>query len=209
MDTASTKQKLREEVRQRRNALDQRVALSDAAMQRLIEWPPYVRAESIAFYSAVRSELATDRGIDHAWQQGKRIAVPFCVGDDLQFAWVQNRDELEPGKFGVLEPKDDVRRHRVASINACALILVPGLAFDARGNRLGYGRGFYDRALSSVTNAAAGRPLTVGLAFECQLVDEIPVSSLDQTVDWVITPERLIACSQGGTVTTPARVTDC
>jgi 5-formyltetrahydrofolate cyclo-ligase len=115
----------------------------------------------------------------------KRIVVPYCVGDELELFVLESMDELAIGTYGILEPRLDMRalpgrRPRLSEIE---LIMVPGVAFDRQGGRLGHGKGFYDKLLR---RAPPATPL-VGVAFECQLFDTIPMLPHDVRMGMVIT----------------------
>ncbi|MGC1481930.1 MAG: 5-formyltetrahydrofolate cyclo-ligase [Chthoniobacterales bacterium] len=107
------------------------------------------------------------------------VAFPRVVGERLEFVVVEPGDELETGRFGVREP----RAGRVVRLADAAVILVPGLAFDRAGNRLGRGGGYYDRLLGG----AGVEVLKVGIAFERQVVTRVPTEALDVRVDRVLT----------------------
>ena len=111
--------------------------------------------------------------------------VPYCVGQDLGLFPLDNPDELSSGTWGIWEPRPELRdaagKRGVAE--AIDLALIPGAAFDRRGGRLGRGKGFYDRFLPRLRSEA----LKIGLAFECQLADEIPTEAWDVRMDLVIT----------------------
>jgi 5-formyltetrahydrofolate cyclo-ligase len=147
--------------------------------------PEYGRAEVVSFYVSVRDEVRTHAGIATALADGKRVAVPYCVADELELFWLRDVAELVPGRFGIPEPLAELRTRddRRVPAAACDLIFVPGVAFDARGGRIGHGRGFYDRLL------ARARPdtLRVALGFECQLVDAIPLEPHDVRMHRVVT----------------------
>ncbi len=117
------------------------------------------------------------------------LIVPYCEQNDIVPFRLRTLDELEPGCMGIPEPKKSLRQEsgRIVDPQNIELVLVPGLAFDASGNRLGRGAGYYDRFLARL------RPSTVliGLAFECQVFESVPVEPHDRPVDFVVT-ERTI-----------------
>ena len=158
-------------------------------MARLMALPEYQHAETVMFYVDVRSEVRTRSALEAALDSGKRIVVPYCAGDDLGLFHLEAMDELEIRTFGILEPCDRLRALPEKKVNATELdlILVPGVAFDRRGGRLGHGRGYYDRLLR---DARLDTPL-VALAFECQLFPEIPTEEHDVFMDKVITENEI------------------
>ncbi len=159
---------------------------SHQAQQQLIASAPFARAGTLALYSPIHNEVATEQIFTAARKLNQRVYYPKVVGDELEFIEVHKLDKLVSGAFGVAEPGVGER----ATITDLDLIVVPGVAFDLRGYRLGYGRGFYDRQL-------AGKPagsVTVGLCFEGQLCDGLPIEAHDQTVDFIATERRFIPC---------------
>jgi 5-formyltetrahydrofolate cyclo-ligase len=146
----------------------------------------------IAMYSAVRGEVGTDRIRDGYLAAGSRLYYPRVAEDGgLLFYRHGENDGWALGKFGVREPL--VSPHAAARTEGFDLVLVPGMAFDARGRRLGKGYGCYDRFLSGLSDST----LTVGLAFSWQLVPEVPVEEWDVPVDVVVTDEGVIRPARG------------
>jgi 5-formyltetrahydrofolate cyclo-ligase len=146
------------------------------------------------FYVHMRSEVRTAEFLSTALGEGKGIVVPWCLDDDLGLFLLESMDELAVGTYGILEPRVELRaagRRRVDPAEL-DLVMVPGVAFDRRGGRLGHGRGYYDRLLAQV------RPDTalVGLAFECQMFPAIPAGPHDVFMDKVIT-EKTIYLGRG------------
>ena len=146
--------------------------------ERLFETAQWRKARSVYAYVAFNQEVRTRPIIERAWADGKRAAVPKIVAGEMRFIWLESFDALAPGgAFGILEPTED---GPVADDDG-ALVLVPGLAFDARGHRLGYGGGYYDRWLA----ANPGHP-TVALCYGFQRVDRIEDEEHDIAVDAII-----------------------
>ncbi len=114
------------------------------------------------------------------WTPGKTLLLPRVRGGDLAFHAVQSADDLAPGAFGILEPRET---HRAVDPASAELILVPGLAFTREGARLGRGRGYYDRLLETLPR----RVKRVGVCFAVCLLETLPVESHDQRVDLVVT----------------------
>ncbi len=154
-----------------------------------MQLPEYQAADCVMWYVDVRDEARTRHALPAALESGKRIVIPYCVDGELQLFHLESMDELETGMYKILEPRADLRE--IASKNVPVaeldLILVPGVAFDARGGRTGHGKGYYDKLLE---NAKAETPL-VSLAFECQMFDEIPMQSHDIYMDKVVTEQRV------------------
>lgn len=178
----------RQQLLQRRQQLDKATCLdlSWRVQQQLLDSECFSRAETLALYSPVNNEVGTGRLLTVALSHGKRICFPRVSGKELQFVLVKSLDELQPGAFGVAEP--------VGEDLVCArqidLIAVPGVAFDREGFRLGYGKGFYDRELSRMTQAT----VSVGLCYDFQLCKTLPIEDHDQQLDYIATETRLIPC---------------
>lgn len=147
--------------------------------------PEFHSAATIGLYVDVRDEVRTRFDLPEILCTEKRVAVPFCEQDDLHLFHLRSMDELTVGAFGILEPREELRRQldrRIAATDL-ELIAVPGVAFDRSGNRLGHGFGYYDRLLVQLDS----RSVLVGLAFACQIVSAIPVESHDMAMDFVVT----------------------
>lgn len=175
----------------RRAALEARGALLDAPeraqaiAERLRSLAAYRSAGTICWYVGVRDEVPTLAMIERAGREGRRAAVPWRAGERLELYAIDGPDDLEPASFRLLEPSAEVRRdasRRVAP-GEVDLFVVPGVAFDRHGGRLGYGRGFYDRLLPLARPDAA----VVGLAFEAQMVERIPAAAHDVPMHAVVT----------------------
>lgn len=155
-------------------------ARSASLAERLRGWTFWQSAACVCAFSA----LAGEPDVLASWPDGKRIALPRVEGDDLKFHWVAGRAELQPGRFGILEPAAEAPD----AGSGFDLILVPGMAFDLRGGRLGRGRGFYDRFLPTA------RGLRVGVCFEDQIVDDVPSEAHDLRMDFLVTPSAIYRC---------------
>jgi 5-formyltetrahydrofolate cyclo-ligase len=150
--------------------------------QRVLRLDAFRQAGTLALYSPIWNEVFTEEVFCEARRQGKVVAYPRVRGDDLDFVAVDTLENLAPGTFGVLEPTGDA----LVAPGALDMVLVPGVAFDLAGNRLGYGKGFYDRVLCGTRRPA----LAVGLCFELQLVDRLPTEEHDVCLDLLVTEER-------------------
>jgi 5-formyltetrahydrofolate cyclo-ligase len=162
----------------------QREAAGTAVSGRVAALPELARARAILGFASFGAELPTDPVMRWVLTSGRRLLVPYVDGPELRAAEVASLDELAPGYRGIREP---VERTPVDPAEAAA-VLVPGVAFDETGRRLGYGGGFYDAFLAGI---AAGVP-RVGLCFDLQVVDEVPAGTDDERVDLVVTERRVI-----------------
>ena len=175
------KKALRREIGAKKRALtpEQIETRSNILADRLYKTPQYRDCESLYAYLSFNQEVRTNPIIERAWADGKRVAVPKVVGDEMIFIWIDSFDNLAAqGAFHIMEP---IENGPVAD-DETALILMPGLAFDPQGHRVGYGGGFYDRYL-----AAQPHHLTVALCYDFQMFDHLDVDDYDVPVDVIIT----------------------
>lgn len=185
-DFKTRKQALREQAHAARNAQADKDGLSSAICARFMALPEYAAAGTVMFYIDVRSEVRTRQALPDALASGKRIIVPWCNDQgELELFQLANMDELSVGMYKILEPRPELRRlpEKVVGPTDLDLVMVPGVAFDRRGARMGHGKGYYDKLLQ---HARPDTPL-VALAFECQLFPEIPVAPHDIYMDKIIT----------------------
>lgn len=188
-DPRAVKRQLRRETRLRRDQQGDRERLSHRIWQRFLALSEFAVARTVMLYVDMRSEVQTRPFLPVVMAAGKRVVVPYCQDDDLVLFHLEDLGQLALGCFGVLEPKVELRgvaSHRVEP-QELDLVMVPGVAFDRRGGRLGYGKGYYDRLLRRLRHDA----LAVGVAFECQIVPEIPMQQHDVFMDKVLTETAL------------------
>ena len=189
------KDSLRRAAREERRRQPDKDAVSQRIIDRLMAMSQYDCAVKVMWYVDVRDEVRTRSSLPRVLASEKEIVVPYCQGDDLRLFRLRRTDELSPGAFGILEPRDDLRGQdgRTADPQELDLVIVPGVAFDERGGRLGYGRGFYDRLLGEV----APRVTLVWVAYDCQIFASIPTNDHDIAMDWLVTERRTIRCRGG------------
>lgn len=192
-DMAAIKRTIREEAHAKRNAQVDKDALSSRICAHFLALPEYASANTVLFYIDVRAEVRTRHDLTRALATGKKIVVPYCVADLLHLFHLESMDELEIGMYKILEPKKELRslEEKRVDVRDVDLIMVPGVAFDRRGARMGHGKGYYDKLLE---HARPKTPL-VALAFECQLFPEIPTAAHDVFMDKIITESGVIDCS--------------
>lgn len=184
---------IRQRVRAWRESLAVELAAewSVRAVERLLVLPVVAGAGGVFVYVSVGGEVRTRGLIDRLLGEGRKVAVPVVTGDGVMEARrMRSGEELLPGRFGVPAPAGDAPP--MGPGEGSWVAVVPGVAFTSEGKRLGMGGGFYDRWLGG----HPGVP-SVGLAFEGQMVDELPESPTDRRVRWIVTESRVIDCVRG------------
>lgn len=189
-DFQTCKTALREQARKNRIGQPNKDEVSRQIVTEFMRLPHYIAAKTVMFYVDAGSEVRTRHTLPEALQGGKRIVVPYCIieTNELELFRLEDTSELVEGAYKILEPKPELRKlpHKQVAPEELDLIMVPGTAFDARGGRMGQGKGYYDRLLS---RARLDAPL-VALAFECQIFPEIPVAPHDVFMDLVLTEAK-------------------
>ncbi|MDO9047400.1 MAG: 5-formyltetrahydrofolate cyclo-ligase [Methylobacter sp.] len=188
--------------RQRHKAYDARNAQIDKdAMSRIIcaqfvAHPIYQQARTVMWYIHCHSEVRTQSALLGELGAGKRMVIPYCTKDEqghnkLGLWWLEDFAELVPGMWGILEPpkqrRGELGKEVVPEQLDC--VMVPGVAFDRNGGRLGNGAGYYDRLLKSVRADA----VLIGVCFESQLVEQVTMDAHDVAMDIVMTEKNLYA----------------
>ena len=152
--------------------------------KRLFALEELERAHTVLAFASMRNEVRTQAAMQAAWAAGKRVALPRVVGDELQLHLVDSETLLVEGAFSVPEPPDTAVQIPPEEVD---FALVPALAVDPRGYRIGYGGGYYDKLIPRLENAR-----TCALAYDFQLIAEVPELPFDVAVDLVVTDERVI-----------------
>jgi 5-formyltetrahydrofolate cyclo-ligase len=185
-DIAERKKLLREQAHANRNAQTDKDELSRGICDRFMALPAYAAAKTVLFYIDVRAEVRTRHSLPAALASGKTVIVPWCNDQgELELFRLADMSELAVGMYKILEPRPELRTLAEKHVRPddLDLVMVPGVAFDRRGGRMGHGKGYYDKLLQ---HARPDAPL-VALAFECQLFPEIPVAPHDVFMDRIIT----------------------
>jgi 5-formyltetrahydrofolate cyclo-ligase len=196
MSRGEEKRRLRTAVLARRDTLSSadRDRLSRAIVARFLGLPEYERARCVLFFVPFRSEVRTEEAIRSALRSGRTAVVPKSDVRNrrLVLSAVENLEkDLAPGAYGIPEPRPD--RLRPVEAGAVELVMMPGSAFDSRGNRIGYGGGYYD---AFVDTLRPGVPL-VAVAFDLQIVPEVPTEEHDRPVDVIVTETRVFRRGTG------------
>lgn len=185
MNLHEQKKRLRNEIKRRRSLLSEpdRQNMSQQIAMFLQEIPEFNQAKTVFCYISYLDEVETQPLISALLQQKLDLAVPKIINKTEMLAIaLSDFSELEPDKMGILTPKSN----QVAT-EPFDIAITPGLGFTEKGDRLGYGRGYYDRWFSKNTVKTK-----IGLAFEAQLVDELPLEETDMPLDMIVTEKRII-----------------
>lgn len=188
-----SRQEFRKLIREKRNALcsDTQFQAGLDLITQFSQLPEIQRAQHIALYLSADGELDTKPLIECLWQQGKSIYLPvihpFSKGH-LLFLQYLHDDQLVYNKYGILEPKLDIRH--LKPIHELDLICTPLVGFDSLGHRLGMGGGYYDRTLSHWFNTGLGAK-PIGIAHDCQRVDLLPTAHWDVPLPKIVTPSQI------------------
>jgi 5-formyltetrahydrofolate cyclo-ligase len=181
------KRKLRQEMLARRKALSAEEAKRFGLMiqRSFIASAEFGKSDIVGLYAPIQQEVDTSEVLKRLLASSRTALYPVVNGDMLEFRRVDSSDRLRAGAFGILEPDDSCE---VVDPAGAGLIIVPGIAFDTSGKRIGYGKGFYDRALHHLE----GEGKLVGFCYDCQLVEAITEEPHDVTMDMIITEKRVI-----------------
>jgi 5-formyltetrahydrofolate cyclo-ligase len=181
---------VRRDAQKRRDAipLAHRRAFDAAIGERLISLDEYAGARSVLFYASFRSEVSTEELIEASIASSKEVLLPKVDDENCALTKhvIEGLQDVSPGYMGIPEPVTNLCM-KVENIH---LIVVPGMAFDLAGWRIGYGGGYYDRLLARVRGV---RPI-VALAYEAQIREDIPHMEHDVPMDAIVTEERVIRC---------------
>lgn len=186
-----SKPEIRRQVCRARDSLTPaEISLQSALIaQKLRLLPAYRQARRIMFFLSFRSEVNTRSMVEESMARGQQVLVPRSVSATRELIPSRLLDwerDLAPGAFGIPEPRPEA--FRPVQPDEVDLLVVPGVAFDLQGNRLGYGGGYYDRFIRLLRPKVS----LVALAFELQLLPEVPVQGWDRPVNWIVTEARVI-----------------
>jgi len=198
-DIVARKRAVRGEVRARLEALDgpQIQRKSKNLTKQLLTTSWWSQGEWVFIYIPMFGEVDTRYIVAQAYREKKQVAIPRMEGPDLAFYFYDGHTEnLLPNQFGILEPDPTWKLiDPTVPTGKRLLVLTPGLAFDRSRRRLGKGKGFYDRFLAGlrIAHPLGSASWAVGLAFDEQLVNEVPVSDHDELLDGVVTDREVIS----------------
>jgi 5-formyltetrahydrofolate cyclo-ligase len=187
------KQELRREILARRRAMDAELVdqLSERIQAHILGSLAFTRARVIAAYAAFDNEVSLESLFRKALKQGKKAALPR-IGQregEMNFHLVKGLNEMQPNRFGIMEPVETTEIVKPRNID---LILVPGVAYDPEGWRLGMGGGYYDRALTNIRPDAQ----SMGVGYSMQVLESLPHEPLDQRVKVIVTEKGFLTPDQ-------------
>lgn len=184
-----TKRQIRQEILSRRDAVPEteRAKMSRAIFRRVLDLPEFSCAGQVLLFAGYGSEPDTLPWIQECVSRGKRVFCPRVIGEVMEFFEIETEKQLAAGYKGIREPLADEHKRYIPGLRD--FMLVPGTVFDREGNRIGYGKGFYDRYLSG---SFCGE--TAAVAFSLQLVENgrIPVQATDRKMKCIVTEEEIL-----------------
>ena len=186
------KSRIRDEMSRKRDAMKEAEAESKSAaiMKNLVKLTEYKKAKAVMFYAAKGNEVQTMELIEAALKEGKIVLLPITNIEkkEIEAAVIEDYDrDLKKGTFGIMEPDPFKKRVNRKDEKNIDVVIVPGVAFDIDGHRLGYGHGFYDKLLHRLD-----RTVKIGLAYDFQIVGKLPRESHDHPMDIIVTESRVI-----------------
>ncbi|KAJ8398328.1 hypothetical protein AAFF_G00428980 [Aldrovandia affinis] len=190
----AAKQALRKEIKKRVAALgsQEKLRQSRVVTQKLLQHPQYESCQRIAVFLSMSDEVLTEEILEDIFKRGKDCFIPKYHTTDgshmdmLRLAGAEDVLSLPLTSWNIRQPGDGEERDEALDTGGLDLILMPGLGFDKRGNRLGRGKGFYDTYLERCARHPRGKPYTIGLAFNEQMCPQVPVDERDVPIDEVL-----------------------
>lgn len=184
-----TKKAIRDKIKQKRAALslEEQQAKSHQIFCALTSHPLYKSAEDIYCYVSFDGEVDTKNLVESSLKMGKKVAVPkILVNNVMEFYYINSTRELTEGHYGILEPRPVNKAPGI-----CALVVMPGVAFDKSGGRIGYGKGYYDAYLKHHPSLRR-----IALAFEFQCMESLPREEHDVAPEFLVTEKGIYPCLQ-------------
>ena len=183
------KKEIRRKVISKRDLLNNKIELDEVIEKKLKDNKIYKNSKNIFIYLGFGSEINTIKYVEDFLNEGKKIIIPYTdMKNKVMYGIeINTLDGLEKNKFGILEPTDISEIFNKEDID---LIIMPGVAFDRSGNRIGYGGGYYDKFLCGMSSDIP----TIALAYDIQILEEVPSEKHDIKVDMVITERETIKC---------------
>lgn len=188
MEIKTAKQRIRSEIKRFRKEMlpSQAKEWNDIILHKLINSAAFNESNTIYTYVSMEHETDTKKLIAHTLDSGKRAAVPRVEGDFIRFYYITSLSDLTPGCMGILEPQKGMKpAYSAFDMKNGTVFVLPGLAFDRAGGRVGYGGGFYDRFLSEYPGFKK-----TALAFSFQVMESVPSEPFDIRMDFIITEQE-------------------
>lgn len=186
----NSKKELRIEVLAKRDALtiEERREKSEVIAEKIVQCKGFLQAEKILLYASFRSEVDTATIFQYAKAMNKEVYYPKVLGTEMEFYRIETESEFEKGCWGIQEPQVVEDRKFFPKYNEKICIIMPGSVFDKKGNRIGYGRGYYDKFLHRLEKTILCK---IGIGFACQISDikNFPIEEHDVCLDVLITEE--------------------
>ena len=183
------KDAIRRECAERRNSMkiEERAEFDKKIIDVVTSLVSFKHADIILLYAPIKSEIDVMPIFALAKEKGKRVAFPRCNTEDrtMKFHFVDSLDELEPCAYNIREPKEEAEIYDSEETKGSALCIVPGLAFDVYGYRLGYGKGYYDKFMHSFKGSC------IGVAYTHQILPNLPRGKFDKHCDILITEKGI------------------
>lgn len=181
------KNKIRNEHKKKRKSIPLDVRKQNDALicKKFLSLNSYRYADTILLYSPLADEIDTSEIMKDAFSKGKTVAYPRCVeGNEMVYHIISSKEQLVSGKYGIREPMEDLPVYQNNGDNA--ICILPAIAYDKKGYRIGYGKGYYDRFLSKFKGIKAG------LIYSDFVIDEIPKGKFDLRSDLIITEKGVV-----------------
>lgn len=192
-----TKNEIRSQNKKIRNQLTDSLVneYSKKIHDRLFDLDKFIKCTILFTYISFGKEVDTHEIINKALMMNKHVYVPRVEQNELNFYEIHGLDNLIKSNFGILEPDDHIHNKYVSSLSKDndKLMLLPGLAFDKTGNRIGYGAGYYDRYLGRFP---LNEWLKIALAYDFQVTNKLTVGKYDVPTDFIVTPDTFIICKE-------------
>ncbi|HWT73293.1 MAG TPA: 5-formyltetrahydrofolate cyclo-ligase [Mobilitalea sp.] len=187
--------------------IEEHNSLSKAIRERLFQTEAYRSSENLLIFVSFQSEVDTHELIRLSLRDGKKVYIPRVEAGGMEFYQIHDLEGLVPSNYGVLEPpsgvddkfkfihqKDLMQANQLEhNLQYRNLMILPGLAFDKNGNRIGYGAGYYDRYFAAHPDIPFYK---TAIGFDFQIIDQIPAEDYDRKADIIITPTRIIPCKK-------------
>lgn len=170
------KQILRNKYLKIRKNINNKKEIDDIIFNKVISLKEYKESNLVLTYVSLKDEVDTFKLIEYSLKIGKKVAVPKCEGDIIKFYLISNLTDLKKGKFNILEPITN----NVVTDFKNSICIIPGVAFDKQNNRIGYGRGFYDKFLQNYNG------IKIGLVYSECICEEIDIEKTDIKMDKIV-----------------------